>query len=81
MPRRFQFSLRTLLIPMFGVACFLGGRSIERTRYKLESTEFNGFAYASHPAGTERIKRIEELHMPDGTVWRRFVDSPRDDER
>ena len=32
MPRRFQFSLRALLILMFGVACFFGGLTIGRLR-------------------------------------------------
>lgn len=36
MPRRFQFSLRALLVLMFGIACFFGGIRFGRDRQKSE---------------------------------------------
>lgn len=34
MPRRFQFSLRTLLLLMLAVACFVGGIRFEQERQR-----------------------------------------------
>jgi hypothetical protein len=36
MSRRFQFSLRTLLVLMLAVACFFGGIRFERERQRRE---------------------------------------------
>jgi hypothetical protein len=36
MPRRFQFSLKALLILMLAVACFFGGIRFERERRRRE---------------------------------------------
>lgn len=69
MSRRFQFSLRGLLIIMFGAACFICGRAAERSRYRLEASEVGG---GLHSAWTKL--KMEELHMPDGTVWRRIIE-------
>ena len=37
MPRRFQFSLRALLVLMLAVACFFGGIRFERERQRREA--------------------------------------------
>jgi hypothetical protein len=61
MSRRFQFSLRALLVAIFGAACFFGGMAFQRELYKPTS-----HSTINLPTGA-----IETITLRDGTKWSR----------
>jgi len=65
MSRRFQFSLRALLVAVFGVACFFGGVSWQRHLDKP-------IWWGQRSFGTMHSDFvIQEMVMPDGEIWKR----------
>ena len=71
MRRLFQFSLKTLLIATFGVACFFGGVSLQR---KLDEpvviSRVPSQSYS--PKKGNRTGWRETIRLPDGTEWERL---------
>ena len=67
-PRRFQFSLRALLILMFGVGCFFAGVSWQR---QLDKPVYWG----TRMFGSVNSYEIREIVMPDGETWQCTVES------
>lgn len=66
-----QFSLKTLLIATFGVACFFGGMSLQR---RLDKPVLLGRVPSQsisskngHQTGWK-----ETIKLPDGTEWERL---------
>jgi len=75
MPRRFQFSLKTLLVAMLVVAAFLGGMALQR---RLDEPTIRLSPFSTHSWGQTTF--TEMMTMPDGTKWERpvVVKSPLD---
>ncbi|HEV7224718.1 MAG TPA: hypothetical protein VGN42_18550 [Pirellulales bacterium] len=68
MPRRFQFSLKTLLVAILVVAAFFGGVEWQRRRAGPQ------IVYGEQMMGTKGYGiRIDSLTLPDGSRWLRPI--------
>jgi hypothetical protein len=65
MPRRFQFSLRALLVTMLVVAVFFGGMSVQR---HLDEPLLR---YTAGYVDGETTRYVETITLSDGTEWSR----------
>jgi hypothetical protein len=63
MGRRFQFSLRALLVLMLAVACFFAGVRFERERKRLEA-EAAALATATHGTPLPAVPITIDLAFP-----------------
>ena len=67
MSRRFQFSLKTLLVAILAVACFFGGMSLQGFLARPISRHH-------YELGENGAIKIEWTVMRDGTRWYKMAD-------
>ncbi len=81
MRRLLQFSLKTLLIATFGVACFFDGMSLRRRLDKPVMLSKVPSQSISSKNGNQTGWK-ETIKLPDGTEWERLNtdDVPQDDD-
>lgn len=82
MRRWFQFSLKTLLIATFGVACFFGGMSLQLRLDKPVMLARTPAQSISAKKGNQTGWK-ETIKLPDGTEWERLNTDgvPQEDDR
>ena len=73
MRRRFQFSLRTLLVAMLVVAAFFAGMAVQQQLDKRLSVE-SRFTWRDGAPG--RASEQETVILSDGSEFTRWTDDP-----
>lgn len=75
MPRRFQFSLRSLLVAMLAICCFLGGMVVQK---QLDEPEWISKGHPASEMSTDEAA-LQIIRLPDGTKWQRNIWGTRED--
>jgi hypothetical protein len=76
MSRRFQFSLKALLVAMLAICCFLGGMVVQK---QLDEPEWISKGHPASEMSTDE-SALQIIRLPDGTEWQRNIWGKREDQ-